>query len=70
MSLLSDIDIAELTRAKQGAKQAEILRAHGIKYITRLDGSLTTTWEAVNAALAPKSGAPEGPKLDWLKTGS
>lgn len=46
--LLTPEDLVELTGAKQPARQAVILEQHGIYYIKRIDGTITTTWEHVN----------------------
>lgn len=47
-ALLTDKEIEALTGAKKGSKQSEILDRHGIYYIKRLDGTITTTWHHVN----------------------
>lgn len=46
--LLTPEDLLELTGAKQPARQAVILEQHGIYYIKRIDGTITTTWDHVN----------------------
>ncbi|MGH8488671.1 MAG: DUF4224 domain-containing protein [Gammaproteobacteria bacterium] len=46
--LLAADDLIALTGAAWSTKQAEILRAHGIFFIERLDGSPVTTWYHVN----------------------
>lgn len=48
MKLLTAEDLEELTGAKQPARQRQILEKHGIFYIQRIDGTITTTWEHVN----------------------
>jgi hypothetical protein len=40
--------IEEMTGSPQPAKQAEILAAHGVYFITRLDGKIRTTWHHFN----------------------
>ena len=46
--LLTTEELEKLTGAKQSVKQAFILRSHGIFFIERLDGTITTTWYHVN----------------------
>lgn len=67
--LLTDDELARLTRAQRPSGQAKVLRAHGIKFVTGLDGGIATTWAAVNAALAPPPGTPprKGPNLAHLE---
>lgn len=46
--LLTIEELEKLTGAKQSAKQASILRRHGIFFVERLDGTIITTWYHVN----------------------
>lgn len=46
--LLSQEDLVALTGAKQPARQSVVLERHGIYYIKRIDGTITTTWDHVN----------------------
>ncbi len=47
---LSEDDVQELTDYKMHMKQANVLRKHGIFFITRRDGSLKVMWAHVEAA--------------------
>lgn len=53
-NLLTIDDIVTLTGSKATQRQKQILAAHGIKFVTRLDGKISTTWAAINAVLAPR----------------
>lgn len=66
--ILQESDIIELTGTKIANRQKQILAAHGIKFITRTDGKIRTTWEAISAALAPKTeNYEEHPDLEFLR---
>lgn len=68
MPLLTPEEMAELTGARRPSKQAKVLQSHGIKFVTGLNG-IATTWEAVNAVLAPQPAAParKGPDFTALE---
>ncbi|MBK8974096.1 MAG: DUF4224 domain-containing protein [Hahellaceae bacterium] len=48
IELLSADDLVNLTGAKIPSKQSAVLDRNGIYYITRLDGTIITTWHHVN----------------------
>ena len=52
--LLSESDLEELTHLKRPSAQAAWLREAGIGYRPRNDGTIMTTWDAVNAPLVPE----------------
>lgn len=65
--LLSDQDLARLTGYERCAEQKRWLQRHGIKYLERKDGTISTTWGMVEAgmidnteALEPNFGALHG----------
>jgi len=66
--ILTPTELAELTGSKLVNNQKSILSSHGIGFITRHDGKIITTWDAVQNALNPSKSIkePEGPKLDFL----
>jgi len=67
-NLLSPDDLIELTGSKNPGKQVEVLARHGIKFITRTDGKIRTTWQAVNTVLSQKAKADDQePNLDFLR---
>jgi hypothetical protein len=67
-SILSPDDLIELTGSKNPGKQIEVLAKHGIKFITRTDGKIRTTWQAVNTVLLQKAITDEiEPNLDFLR---
>ena len=68
-ALLTEPEMVQLTGARRSHKQAEVLRRHGIRFIERRDGAIATTWEAVNAVLAPQAAAPtrKGPDFSVLE---
>lgn len=67
--LLSQIELAELTGSKSVNKQKTVLSGHGIGFIVRYDGKISTTWDAVHSVLRPAKieSEPEGPNLDFLR---
>lgn len=69
--ILSQSELAELTGSKQSSRQKEVLSDHGIGYIVRYDGKISTTWEAIHSALNQSKTAaamePDGPNLDFLR---
>jgi hypothetical protein len=69
-TLLTQDEMLELTGSNRVSRQTAVLRESGIRFVRRADGKLTTTWEAVNAALAAHRPPPppaDGPKLDWMR---
>lgn len=69
-ALLTPEDLEELTGAKRPSKQRRALDQAGIRYVIRIDGAPSTTWDAVNAALAgqrPRSDNAEEPNLEFLR---
>lgn len=62
--LLTKEDLVELTGASQSARQAKVLERHGIYYIKRLDGTITTTWEHVNKPYAGNIAPDNEPDFD------
>ena len=49
--LLTEQDLEQLTHLKRPMAQARWLRKLGIRYHPRNDGTIATTWDAVNAPL-------------------
>lgn len=49
--LLTDADLQEVTGLKRPSAQAKWLAAAGIQFRLRNDGTVMTTWDAVNAPL-------------------
>jgi hypothetical protein len=49
----------------------EVLKKHSIRFITRTDGKIRTTWTAVNTVLLPQHHKKEDqePNLDFLRRG-
>jgi hypothetical protein len=67
-NILSADELTELTGAKNSKRQIEVLVKHGIKFITRSDGKIRTTWGAVDAVLATQVKINnEEPNLDFLR---
>ena len=67
MYLLEPIDIERITGAKQVNKQKEVLDAHGIFYVTSLDGKeINTTWHHVNHPSIAKPLTDELPDFSAL----
>jgi Domain of unknown function (DUF4224) len=67
-NLLSPNDLIELTGSKNPGKQIEVLARHGIKFVTRTDGKIRTTWQAVDTVLSQKAKAvDQEPNLDFLR---
>lgn len=61
MNLLTEEDLKDLTGAAQAARQMQVLESNGIYYITRMDGSIVTTWHHVNhpcSIARPSNDAP------------
>jgi len=69
--LLTSNDLIELTGSKTVKKQMEVLKKHSIKFITRTDGKIRTTWTAVNTVLQPQHHKKDDqePNLDFLRRG-
>ena len=67
--LLTSDDLIELTGSKTVKKQMEVLKKHSIKFITRTDGKIRTTWTAVNTVLVTPRHKREDqePNLDFLR---
>ena len=65
---LTEADIEEMTRFKNYKKQAEVLRKHGIFFITRRDGSLCLTWHHVNNPVINRDDYEED-NFDWEAIG-
>jgi hypothetical protein len=61
--------IEALTGYKRPSRQCRALAESGINYLRRADGRPATTWEAVNAALAPAQKRADDVKLnlDWMR---
>ena len=68
-ALLTEQDIEALTGAKKGAKQGEVLDRHGIYYIKRLDGTITTTWHHVNHPAQQKVYSIDEPDFGAIANG-
>lgn len=68
MPMLTQAELRELTGCTHRAVQRRVLDQRGIGYLVRADGSIATTWEAVNAVLCGKI-ADNGPELsfDWMQ---
>ena len=69
-NLLSPEELTQLTGAKRATYQRRALDRAGVRYVLRIDGTLATTWDAVNSALAGPSSPPqneEEPHLDFLR---
>ena len=49
--LLTEQDIVEMTGYKTAKKQREIMLKWGLPYRVRTDGTIMTTWPAINNAL-------------------
>ncbi len=64
--LLKPEDLVELTGTVQPARQAVVLERHGIYYIRRIDGSITTTWEHVNKPNAGQISPDNEPDFDQI----
>jgi hypothetical protein len=66
--ILSPEALAELTGSKLINRQKKVLSEHGIGFIVRHDGKISTTWEAVHSALNHSNlgKEPPGPTLDFL----
>ncbi|MBE0434829.1 MAG: DUF4224 domain-containing protein [Methylomicrobium sp.] len=68
--IVTQDDLIELTGSKLPRKQIEILSRHGIRFITRTDGKIRTTWNAVDSALKQEQKYQEQePDLDFLRHG-
>lgn len=67
MPLLTQPELRELTGCVHKTRQRRVLDQRGIGYLVRADGSIATTWEAVNAALCGKV-VDNDPELsfDWM----
>ena len=50
-NLLTPDDLAEVTGRKLKSQQLEVLEDWGIPFRVRPNGTVMTTWEAVNASL-------------------
>lgn len=66
MKLLSKEDLVELTGAKQPGKQRQVLELHGIYFITKIDGTITTTWDHVNNPIGQSAQNDEEPDFDKI----
>ena len=65
--LLTDKDVIKLTGYKTPAKQREILLRWGLPFRSRTDGTVMTTWDAINNALqTPQHRRPNLQALDRL----
>lgn len=53
--LLSYSELCDVTGAKRHSKQRQVLERSGIRFITRLDGSLAVTWDALNTPTSSPS---------------
>jgi len=68
--ILSESELEDLTGAKRSEGQIRVLVNHGIKFVTRSDGKIRTTWDAVNSVLSQKAKNEEQePNLDFLRHG-
>ena len=54
-AIISDNDLQELTGYSTPSKQCDVLRAHGVFFITRRDGRPRTTWEHFNNPLSHRN---------------
>ncbi len=69
-NILSEAELEELTGAKRSEGQIRVLVNHGIRFVTRTDGKIRTTWGAVNSVLSHKTKNEEQePNLDFLRHG-
>lgn len=66
MTCLSKEDLFELTGSKHISKQKAILEQHGIYYINKWDGTITTTWEHVNNPSSQSARNDEEPDFDQI----
>ena len=64
-NFLSNEDLVELTGYKYPSKQAEILRAHRMFFITRRDGTLRLTWHHVENAGLNNKPYNDNDEPDW-----
>lgn len=69
MNQLSDQELIDFTRASQPGKQRNVLDNHGIFYVTRLDGSITTTWHHINHPHPLKLAGNDTPDFGALSNG-
>lgn len=60
--LLTPDEVQQVTGCTQAAKQCEVLRNSGVRYIRRADGRPVLTWTAINNTLSPQASlqSPEG----------
>lgn len=56
--LITDIEMRDLTGAKLPAKQCEVLRKNGIRFLVRADNRPSLTWEAYNRQLCGTQAEP------------
>ncbi|MGZ5026093.1 MAG: DUF4224 domain-containing protein [Methylobacter sp.] len=69
-NILTPEELIELTGSRAAKRQIEVLAKHGIKFITRSDGKIRTTWTAVNTVLSQQHKKEEQePYLDFLRRG-
>lgn len=68
MTIVTQPELRELTGSARRANQQRVLDQKGVGYLVRADGSLCTTWEAVNAALCGHA-AREEVSIDtgWMR---
>jgi len=68
-NLLTEEELNELTGSPQRKKQIAVLVKHGINFITRTDGKIKTTWQAVNSVLEKSTEKQQTtePDLDFLR---
>jgi hypothetical protein len=67
MPILSEKELIDLTGARRPAEQRRRLDQAGIRYVTRIDGRPSTTWEAVNAVLCREQQKSSGPNIEAMR---
>jgi len=68
VTILSSTELRELTGASIRRLQRRVLDKSGIRYIERADGSLVTTWEAVNSVLCGQEAENDVTvELGWMQ---
>lgn len=63
---LNEEELKKLTGTKQSARQKAVLEKHGIYYITRIDGSVITTWHYVYNPRVGRSTINNEPDFDKI----
>lgn len=68
-NLITAQEMEEITGAKVGAKQCDVLRQNGIRFTKRADGRPSLSWEAYNRQLSAQASNDNivhlsGPRLE------